>query len=306
MANRPSIIRSMVFVSAHDHDRIMSTAQEGMDALCMDLEDLTPFDQKEQARDIFPEVAAKLSALGIRVMARTNGLEGGMAEADLRAIVSPELHCVNFPKTEDPEQIREFAALLDRVEADKGVPVGHTLVRPIIETAAGVRLAFEIAAASPRVAYMGGVQGGWWGDLGSSIGYHSTSTALETLFVRAKVLVDVRAADVLYPIGGGAIGTSDADAVAAFFRECKVLGYTGVHCAYSPEAVRLANEIFAPSAQDIDEWLGLLPAFEEAEQAGLSSVWIDGHHYDLVCLPRIRAQMELAGRLGLVSTGRSK
>jgi hypothetical protein len=44
----------------------------------------------------------------------------------------------------------------------------------------GVRCAFEIASASPRLADMSGVAGGWWGDLGSSLGYLPTPTGEET------------------------------------------------------------------------------------------------------------------------------
>jgi citrate lyase subunit beta/citryl-CoA lyase len=300
MANQPTVIRSMVYVSAHDADHILETAQAGMDALCLDMEDLTPRANKDDARRIFPEVAKQLDAMGIRVMARTNGLEGGMAKADLDAIVSTELHCVNVPKTESPDEIVEFCALLDEVEADKGVPAGHTLVRPVIETALGVKYAYEIATASPRIAYMGGVQGIWWGDLGSSLGYLSTATGLETLFVRSKVLVDVRAAGVAHPIGGGSLITTDSDAIRAFYTECKVLGYTGVHCTGGANSVQLANEVFVPSAEELELWLSLLPSFEEAERQGQTAVWVNGKHFDLVCLPRIRSQMELARRLDLV------
>jgi citrate lyase subunit beta/citryl-CoA lyase len=299
VGNQPRIIRSMVFTSAHDADHIAKTAELGMDALCMDMEDLTPRANKEDARRIFPDVAKQLSAMGIVVMARTNGLEDGMARADLEAIVGPDLHCVNFPKTESPDEIVEFCALLDKVEADKGVPIGHTLVRPIIETARGVKFAYEIAMASPRIAYMGGVQGIWWGDLGSSLCYQSTPSGRETLFVRSKVLVDVRAAGVPHPIGGGSLAATDREDFRTFFTECKVLGYTGAHCGASADAVQVANEVFLPTSEDLEQWNGLLPAFEDAERQGLTAAWVDGKHYDLVCLPRIRAQLELARRVGL-------
>ena len=55
------------------------------------------------------------------------------------------------------------------------------------------RLAFEIATASPRVAYFGGGVSRS-GDIARSIGYRWTPEGTETLFLRSKVLVDARAA----------------------------------------------------------------------------------------------------------------
>ena len=93
MSDGPRAVRSLVFVPAHDGDRILSIATRGMDAICLDLEDLTPLAQKEEARAIFRDVARRLVAMGVMVFARTNGLAGGMARDDLAAIVGPEVHC---------------------------------------------------------------------------------------------------------------------------------------------------------------------------------------------------------------------
>ena len=85
-------------------------------------------------------------------------------------------------------------------EGLKDLPLGYTLVRPVIETAMGVKNAYEIAAASPRVAYMGGVSGSMWGDLGASIGYTTEEGAAATwrlytgpILVRAPMTLRAKA-----------------------------------------------------------------------------------------------------------------
>ena len=174
------------------------------------------------------------------------------------------------------------------------------LVRPIVETALGVRNAFEIASASPRIAYMGGVSGGWWGDLSSALGYVPTASGRETFYVRSKVLVDVRAAGVPFPIGGGTLGSSDPDDLRAYALENKVLGYDGFHCAPTAEAVRIVNEVFTPARAEIDAWLAVLPALEQAERDGLTATELDGVFYDLAGLAKVRRQLDLARRLDLL------
>ena len=74
-------------------------------------------------------------------------------------------------------------------------------IYPILETAQAIRLAYEIAIASPRVAYMGGAVSRF-GDIHQALGYRWTAEGEETLFLRSKVLVDAQAAGIRYPISG--------------------------------------------------------------------------------------------------------
>jgi citrate lyase subunit beta / citryl-CoA lyase len=298
--NEPRAIRSLAFVPAHDADRILAAAEAGMDGLCLDLEDLTPLAAKAEARRIFPEVARRLAAMGVTVFARTNSLGGGMGRADLEAVAVTELHCVSIPKTNDAGDVQEYCEVLDEVERAAGLDGGRVLVRPIIETAPGVRNAYEIAAASRRIAYMGGVSGGWWGDLSSALGYVPTHDGRETFYVRSKVLVDVRAAGVPFPIGGGTLGSSDPDDLRAYAHENRILGYEGFHCAPTEEAVRIVNEVFTPTRAEVDGWLAVLPALEQAERDGLTAVVLDGAFYDLAGLAKVRRGLDLARRAGVI------
>jgi citrate lyase subunit beta / citryl-CoA lyase len=300
MDNNARIIRSLCFVPAHIPERILDVAANGMDAICLDLEDLTPLPDKAEARRIFPAMAKTLHQRGTTVFARTNGLAGGAAAADLEALVGAELHCVSIPKVNRPEEVTEFCAVLSEVEAGKGLPDGYTLVRPIIETAMGVRRAFEIAVASPRVAYMGGVAGGWWGDLSSSLGYVPTPMGEETRYVRSKVLVDVRAAGVPFPIGGGMTARHDVDTARAFAVENRNLGYNGVHCPGTAAVVEAVNEVFTPAIEEVERWLALMPQLEQAERDGITATQIGDVTVDLAGLVRVRQQLDLARRVGLI------
>jgi citrate lyase subunit beta/citryl-CoA lyase len=300
MENRPRIVRSLVFTVAHDEGEIMRASERGMDAICLDMEDLTPNPHKDDARKLVPVIAPKLVERGILVFIRTNGLAGGMAAADLDAAVSGDVHCVSLPKATSAEEVREYDDLLAAAEARKGVPAGSIHIRPIIETAMGVKNAYEIAAASPRVAYMGGVSGGMWGDLGASLGYTPMPDGKETFYVRSKVLVDVRSAGVPFPIGGGGMARTDPDGYREFAIECKGLGYNGMHCSASAELIAVVNEVFTPSKEQLDGWLRLMPIVEQAERDGFTTFTVDGRLYDLAGAVRVREQLDLARRLQLI------
>jgi citrate lyase subunit beta/citryl-CoA lyase len=297
----PRVVRTLAFVAAHDEDAILAAADSGVDALGLDLEDLTPGPAKGRAREIFRAVAVEIAARGVLVMARTNGFAHGACEADLDAVLCPELHCLNIPKAGTAGDVERFCALLDAAERSHGLPAGAIRVRPVIETALGVRNAFEIASASDRVTYMGGVTGGFWGDLGASVGMILSPSAHESLFLRSKVLVDVRAAGVPFPVGGGGTATPDPEAVRAFADENKHLGYTGSFVPPRREVVEIVNEVFTPTPAELAEWQAVLPQLEAARAEGTIVVVIDGRMYDAAGIDRVRAQLDLARRLGLVA-----
>src|SRR3954451_1354312 len=137
MENTGRIIRTLGFAPAHDEEAILEIAGLGLDAVGPDLEDLTPRRDKQKARDIFRDVAKELQARGHIVMARVNTFDNGL-EADLEAVVCPELHCVNISKAESAGDVTRFCQLLEKAESNAGLAVGSVLVRPVIETANGV------------------------------------------------------------------------------------------------------------------------------------------------------------------------
>ena len=231
-------------------------------------------------------------------MARINP---GMEKEDLDAVVGEELHCAQISKAGSEQDVVAFTQLLQELEKQRGLRDGHTLVRPVIETAAGVKWAYEIASASPRVTYMGGVHGSRIGDLGVSLGYRNTDTGVESYYVRAKVLVDVRAVGVPYPIGGG--GGKDKRAAAVLARD---MGYQGMHASahFSIEGVRenleMLHAVFTPPVEDVKRWLELMPELEAAQREGTILIQTRHGTFDTTFLKTMREEVALAQRLGIV------
>ena len=296
--NRPRIIRTMSFAPAPDADAIMAAAEAGVEAVGADLEDLTPGREKGRARAMFREVARALAGRGTFVTARTNALGAG-CEEDLEAIVCPELHFVNIPKAETGEQVREFCQLLEAAERRNGLPSGHIHVRPVIETATGIRNAYEIAAASDRVCYMGGVAGSFWGDLGATLGLMYGPDGMDSYYLRAKVAVDVRSAGRRFPIGGGSISSRDPQAFRDFCWQTRRLGYTGHYLSPVRELVEIAHEVYTPNAAEVEEFRHVLPALEEARRNDQVVVLAGEKIYDTAAIERIQDLLELVDRVGV-------
>ena len=93
------------------------------------------------------------------------------------------------------------------MEDESARPPGSTIIYPILETAQALRLAYDIAMASPAVLYMGGAISRF-GDIHRAVGFQWTVEGRETLFIRSKVLLDAKAAGIRYPISGMWGGTA--------------------------------------------------------------------------------------------------
>ena len=290
-------IRSELFVPGNKEDWMRKAPRFGADALILDLEDSVPPDHKPEARALVARMLQELGEAGQTLVVRVNRLETGLTAEDLEAITGPHLYCVLLPKVEGPADVMEVDHLLRHFERKAGVPVGKIFIDPALETAQGIRQSYEIATASPRVAHMG-ASGGKGGDTARSIGFEWTAEGMETLFLRSKVLVDVRAAGIPYPLSGGWMDIHNLDGLRASARQAKQLGYTGMHLIH-PSHVPVVNEVFTPTAQEVEQWRGLIEAMENQRGQGGAAVTYAGDMVDIAHEETARAMLAMAREMGV-------
>jgi citrate lyase subunit beta/citryl-CoA lyase len=265
-------LRSVLFVAGSDEAGLAAALDHGADGLIVDLEEpqlpMTPA-VRERARAL---VSAFLDAVpsgdgGPTIFCRVQPARTGGMWADLMACLRPALTGIALPKSYGPADVHAADGVLANAEAEVGRPLGSTLVYPIFETAEAIRQAYEIATASPRVAYMGGAVSRF-GDIHQALGYRWTPEGRETHWLRSKLLVDARAAGIRYPISGMWGGASDdVEGLTAFATELRDLGYFGMMLG-DPAHVPLVHELFSPSAEEIAYWTELDRLGSEAERTG--------------------------------------
>src|SRR5205823_7830169 len=108
-----------------------------------------------------------------RFFARVQPVASGMILRDLDAVLCERLTGVLRPKISGPADVHAADAILTCLETEHDLPVGSTMLYPILENAAAIRGAYEIATASERVAYMGGAVSRF-GDIVASLGFRWT------------------------------------------------------------------------------------------------------------------------------------
>ena len=302
-------LRTVLFVAGSDLEEVEKGRQSGADAVLIDLEEpRTPFPESERERTR-GEISTFFENLpddpdGPLWFVRVQPVETGQTLKDLRAVMHEKLAGILLPKVMGPADVIGADALLSCLEVETGLPRGSKIIYPILETAQGLRLAYDIAMASKRVLYMGGAVSRF-GDIHQAIGYRWSAEGKESLFLRSKVLVDARAAGIRYPISGMWGGdTNDMVGLRTWATELRDLGYYGMLLG-NPEHVALVNEIFSPTKDELAYWHDLDRLATEAEERNAGPILYgdpnqgEGHVIHIAHVGSARQNLEWARDLGV-------
>jgi citrate lyase subunit beta/citryl-CoA lyase len=273
------LYRSVLFVPGNRPDWIDKAPKYGPDALILDLEDAVPNAEKVEARQIVRAGIERLRERGVPVVVRVNGINTGLTGEDVEAIVTAGLVAVAIPKLEYVEEVLKVDAWIELFERKCGLPVGTVEIMVLPETARGIMDIYKLATACTRVGNIVGGIGARSGDVTKAIGYKWTRGGLETLYMASHMLLAARAAGIEYPLGAGSLEVGDTDLVRAQLQRAREVGFRGALLIH-PSAVPIANEVFAPSREEIEWNKGVMRAMAEAEQAGRAAVTYDGMMID--------------------------
>lgn len=294
------LMRSLLFVPGHREGWAAKALASGTDGIILDLEDSVPNALKTDARSMVAQSVRELRAASetVGIYVRINALETGMTGDDIEIVTLPELDGVLPAKTFSPRDIVSVDALLTHYERRNGVGAGATEIIIPLETAQAYASCEDMIAASPRVKslFAGTARDA---DVSRSVGFRFTEEGTETLYMRSRALLAVRAAGLDFPLIGLWQEPGDLDGLRRFAEANRDLGYRG-QVLIHPSHVPVVNEVYSPSRQEYEFYAGMIAAFEEAEVQGIAAVTYEGHHIDYAHVKTARevvAQYEaLAGR----------
>src|SRR4249919_606132 len=113
------LARSFLYVPANREKFLDKAMGLPADAFIFDLEDSVPVAEKENARAGVKAYAPKIA--NHRVWVRVNGLETGLAEADLDAVIGVKgIAGIFLPKVETREEVLRWDTAIAVVEQSRG------------------------------------------------------------------------------------------------------------------------------------------------------------------------------------------
>ncbi len=292
--------RTLLFVPGNNRRMIEKAAQAPADAVCLDLEDAVPAEEKAAARGV---VAAALREVdfGRRLrLFRCNGLDTAWAYRDLIEVVEAagdRLDLVMLPKASGADEVAFVDRLLTQIESAHGL--GRIGIEAQIETARGLVYAREIAAASPRLEAL--IFGP--GDFAASMQMPSTGIGdfdeHDALYPghrwHAPMMAIVAAARAhgLRCLDGPYAAFRDA---VGFARSCQIaraLGFDGKQCIH-PAQLEAARAAFTPAPEAVAQAERVLAAYAAAAAEGRGAASLDGKMIDAANLRLARAVTERA------------
>ena len=246
-----------------------------------------PLSEKEAARILVKHLLATIRFPG-EVWVRINPIDAGGC-GDVEEIVLGRPHGICLPKAESVADVRALSELLSRVESNRGVDEGTTWILPILETAAGVLHAEEIAGADPRVAALAFGAEEYTRDVGARRRWDALLYARARI-VAAAASAGIQASDTVF---------ADLDDVSGLAEECaraRDLGFDGKG-AINPRQLPAIHRAFSPTEDELDYARRVVAAAEEAEANGAGAVALDGRMVDRPVLERALRTINYAGRL---------
>lgn len=246
------------------------------DEVVLDLEDAVPPEQKADARRLVaeavqgewraPTVAVRVNAIGSPWFADDLDQLLGSADASIDTLV--------LPKVESAADVETVAAELDRRGVDTGLEAQIESARALVEV--------ERIAAAPRLEAL--VFGP--GDYAASLGVFQLHIGAidpdypgdQWHYARSRIAAAAHAFG-LDPVDGPYAALGDTDGLRESARRARLLGFTG-KWAIHPDQLAVCNEVFAPSAAELERAEGVLATLREAEARGEGAATFDGAMVD--------------------------
>jgi citrate lyase subunit beta/citryl-CoA lyase len=211
-------------VPGHEPERLDVALKSSADGVVADLEDGVPDADKADARRITAECLRTVRD-GARLV-RINTPSSPDAHDDLAAIAQLDLDAIVVPKA-SPAEIAALGA--------SGPPI-----IAVIESAAGLREAYEIASSARVVALALGAV-----DLAADLRLELRDDGAEVLYARSKLVVDSAAAGIRAPLDRLYRHFEDETGLEADALFGRSLGFGGKICTRLSQ-IDAVNRVFAP------------------------------------------------------------
>lgn len=276
-------MRSLLFVPADSAKKLDKAMVSGADALIVDLEDSIAPDGKVSARHSAAAFLKETAGMTARpyLVVRVNGLQTGLTDADLDAVVPEKPDAIMLPKAEGGASVIHADAKLAAREATGALPDGHVkIIALATETASALFLAGTFRGASRRLSAL------TWGaeDLSAELGAETNRDAegrfldpyrlARTLCLAGAAAAEVPALDTVY------VDFRDSDGLR---RECEAArrdGFAG-KIAIHPAQIPIINAVFTPTPEVLAQAQAIVDAFAanpDVGTLGIGGVMVDRPH----------------------------
>lgn len=284
-------VRSVLFVPGSRPEFLAKAAAAGADAFILDLEDSVAAQAKAEARSNVAD-ALRRSNPDRLTFVRINHPGLGALESDLSVLAPHGMQAVVVPKVDGVQDVEPVDRLLGEFERANGLAPHAISVMVTVESSVGLRNLFDVLRATPR-ARGAALASAEEGDFMVDIGGRWTPDGTALAYARGKFVCDARAAGADWVMDGAFMNLKSAEALETECELARTFGFNG-KMAIHPRQVPVINQVFSPSAEEIQRARELVAAFRAAEAQGKGAVQFQGMMVDYANVKRAEKILALA------------
>ena len=279
--------RSVLYMPGSNARALEKAKTLPADGLILDLEDAVAPDQKDLARQQII-AAVKAGGYGSReVIVRINSLSGPWGQADLTEIAKLKIDALLIPKVSSPGDVMTAARALREAGADESIRLWAMMETPqtILNADSIVRTAAD-PASRLSVLVMG------TNDLARETRARQIPGRAPMLAWLSQCILAARAygVDILDGVYGD---IQDQDGFRSECEQGRDMGMDGKTLIH-PGQIGPCNEVFSPSAAEVD-WAGkILAAFNLPENSDKGAISLDGRMVERLHADIATRTMQLA------------
>lgn len=289
-------LRTMIFVPGYQTKFLGKALSFKADALILDIEDSVPFEYKEDARkNIFNYL--ENNTFTQKLFVRVNSVESGLMAKDFEAVLHKKILGFMPTMIQDDKDIIHIDKMLNQLELDNGFEIGTFKLCPLIETGSAVLKAYEIGSATDRVIGLAFGGEDYLTDLDGLHKIHGTSLlTARSMIVMAARSLGKEVLDTPY------LDVHNLDGFKKEVDQARELGFSG-QLIIHPVQLKIANETFTPSEEEVAEATKIINAIEESKQLGRGVTLIDGFIIGPPMEKRARKILEKFDRIKALDSG---
>lgn len=261
--NERFLMRSLMFVPAHNDRLMQSASRSNADVLLLDIEDsVQPVENKQVARDNIVKYVKEGRFNNRILFPRINDRESGQLLKDVYQLTIEGITGFMYPKARCGEDIYFIGKLLETIEYDKGLPIGTFKLIPLIETTSAVMNIQDICYGSSRVVAVAFGCEDYVTDLG---GKHDVEG--QSIFFARNMIVNGAHSCGVAAIDTVHIHVHDLDDLEQNLVLSKKLGFDGM-LVLNPKEIPLVHKYYSPSPEEVAWAAEMVELSQEAVREG--------------------------------------
>jgi citrate lyase subunit beta / citryl-CoA lyase len=264
--NSIKVRRSALYMPCSNQRALDKATGLETDVILFDLEDAVSPSEKLLAREYIVAALASKDYGRREKIVRINGLDSAWGQDDIKALVDSDIDGLLIPKAESLEQINQVLALLGRI-----VPIWL-----MIETPKGVLQVEQLAQHEHVTVLVMGTN-----DLAKELRVEQSESREEFSYAFGRCVVAARAyqCDIL---DGVYNQLDDLTGLEQVCQQGKRIGFDGKTLIH-PKQLAITNDVFMPSAQQIQQAQQIVDAWQGNQDKGVIVVngkLVEGLHVE--------------------------